>query len=131
NAPLVPALFVARARALLDGVEVGLVTDLPVSGGGFSIPLAGVEIEPGACDRLEIRFNVQATAPNGLFSMMMAPGGIVSADANLGAAVVATASAGASFPFSSGITQLEAPARELAVGFAERMPAALVADGRA
>ncbi|TMQ70222.1 MAG: DUF11 domain-containing protein, partial [Candidatus Eisenbacteria bacterium] len=114
---LPPAAFVDRARVLLRGVEVGLVTNFPSTRDAFALPLSGVTLAPGE------------QVPAGLFQMTIGGPDILAHDANLGTPVAAGPDIGAEFPLSSGITALEAPARDLAVGFEDRMPAVLVADG--
>lgn len=128
--PLVPSRFVNRARALVGGVEVGLVTNLPGSGGSFDVPLTGVVLAPGASARVEVRLNIEPTAPVGLFELTVLAGGVQASEVNLGSPVATGPDTGASFPLSSGITRLETPARQVEVGFTDRIPAVLVADGR-
>jgi hypothetical protein len=111
------------------GVEVGGTTNLPLSGGEFTIPLNGVALPPGSSDSLGIRFDVEATAPAALFQMSITAAGVFAVDANLGVPVEVAADSGAAFPLSSGLTQFESPARELAAAFESAMPAVLVADG--
>ncbi|HUK64711.1 MAG TPA: hypothetical protein VLV15_15325, partial [Dongiaceae bacterium] len=119
------------AWVLERGVEVGLVTSVPTVAGPFSIPLAGVQLAPGDHDTLEVRFGVESSAPLGVFELMVPTDGVLAYDINLGTRVAVGPDTSASFPLSSGIAELIAPARELAVGFAEHMPAVLVADGNA
>jgi len=71
------------------------------------------------------------TAPATLFQMTVAASGIGAMDANLMLPVTVAAADGTEFPLSSGLAQLELPARTLAVGFADGMPPALAADGGA
>lgn len=125
--PLQPARFLSRARALVGGTEVGLVTNLPSSGGSFTLPLAGVTLAPGQSVRAEVRISIEPTAPLGLFELTLPADGIQAHESNLGNPIAAAGDSGATFPFSSGITQLQAPAREVAVGFADEIPAVLVA----
>jgi uncharacterized repeat protein (TIGR01451 family) len=129
NAPLSPAQFLHRVVVLSGGVEVGRVSNVPSAVGPFSLPLDGVLVAPGSTVTLEVRIAVEVTAPIGYFELMVPDGGIVARDVNLGTAVEVAADTGATFPLSSGITRFEAPPRELATGFADRMPAMLVADG--
>ena len=131
NAPLTPSVFVDRARVLRDGVEVGLVTALPSSGGEFTIPLTGLSLAPGAEVTLAVTFDVETTAPTVFFGLSLGSDGIVSHDENLGTAVAAAADTGAEFPLPSGLTRLEAPARQLTVNFTGSMPVVLPADGSA
>ena len=129
NQPLAPGTFVDRVRVMRGGVEVGGTTNLPLSGGEFTIPLNGVALPPGSSDSLGIRFDVEATAPAALFQMSITAAGVFAVDANLGVPVEVAADSGAAFPLSSGLTQFESPARELAAAFESAMPAVLVADG--
>jgi hypothetical protein len=128
NQPLAPGVFVDRARALRSGVEVASTTDLPLSGGEFTLVLNGTVLAPGTSDSLQIRIDVEATAPAALFQISLGPTSVYAVDVNLGAPVQVTPESGDQFPFTSGLTQLESPARELTAGFAGSMPAVLVAD---
>jgi hypothetical protein len=127
--PLVPATYVDRARVLVGDTEVGLLTNLPIAGGEFTIPIAGVSIDPGEQVELEIRFDVEVTAPPTLFSLTVPADGIHAEDENLGLPAEVRPASGSEFPLTSGVAQLESPARELAVGFAETMPPVLAGDG--
>ncbi|NNE44244.1 MAG: hypothetical protein HKN12_08535, partial [Gemmatimonadetes bacterium] len=127
--PVVPDFYVDRAAVKRGGAEVGVVTGLPTSGGAFGIPLGGVTLDPGATDTLEVRFDVEVTAPVTRFEMHVNASGLHLVDANTGAPVAAIADSGAVLPIVSGLAQIESPARELAVGFTDSMPAVLAADG--
>ncbi|HMB71109.1 MAG TPA: hypothetical protein VKU85_17490, partial [bacterium] len=127
--PLVPAVYVDRARALRGGTEIGLAPDPPSSGGSFALSLGGTMLAPGETDSVEIRFDVEVTAPADLFRFRVSQGSILAFDTNLGLTVAIAADAGASLPLTSGLTQLESLARTLAVGFQDRMPAVLASDG--
>lgn len=127
--PLVPATYVDRARALRGGTEIGIAPNPPSSGGSFALPLGGTMLAPGETDSVEIRFDVEVTAPADLFRFRVSSGAILAFDTSLGLTVAAAADSGASFPLTSGLTRLESPARTLAVGFTDAMPPVLAADG--
>jgi hypothetical protein len=131
NAPIVPSTVLDRISVWRAGAQVGLVTGPPGSGGEVTVPLTGVVIAPGGLDSLEVRFDVQATAPGIHFQVNVAASGIGAMDANLMLPVTVAAASGAEFPLSSGLGQLVLPARTLAVAFADAMPPVLAADGGA
>jgi len=56
-------------------------------------------------------------------------GGLFASDANLGTAVVPSAPDPTDLPLSSGLTQLDSPARDLFVSLASALPATLAGDG--
>jgi hypothetical protein len=130
NLPLVPAAYVDRARVLVGGAEVGALGNLPVSGGEFTIPLAGVVVAPGDSVPLEVRCDVEVTATPTLIALIVAADGIRARDDDLGTPAAVRAAAGAEFPLTSGFTQLRSPARELRASFEDRMPSVIAADGR-
>jgi hypothetical protein len=129
GAPLVPGAYLDRLRVLVGGTEAGLQTDVPASGGEIRVVLQGVVLTPGESTTLEVEADFEASSPTGFFEMKLGGSGIFAYDANLAARVTVAPSALAELPVSSGLTQLTAPPRELAVGFASAMPAVLVADG--
>jgi hypothetical protein len=86
-------------------------------------------IAAGQTAAIEVRSDIEASAPAGLFEMSLAADGLVAFDGNTGSAVAAAADSAAEFPLSSGFIALEAPARELKVGFSESMPPLLAAAG--
>lgn len=130
NAPVVPSTVVDRLVLRRGDVDLATVTDVPVSGGEIVLPVTGVVLAPGASDTLRVHFDVEVTASADLFGFSIPGSGVTARDANLDTPVPVEASGG-DFPLSSGLTQLEAPARSLAVGFLDQMPATLVADGGA
>ncbi len=130
SAPLAPAAYVDRARVVIGGVDAGVVTDLPGAAQSFTIPLTGITLDPGTQTTLELRVDVETSAPTASLALTLSADGVVAHDENLGTAVAVGAGA-QEFPFTSGLTQLQAPARELIAAFTESMPAVLAADGRA
>lgn len=129
--PVAPDGLVDRAQILSGGVPVGITTDVGSLTTGFVIPLQGVTIAAGQSVTLELTWSVVASALSGRYEMSIAGDGIDAIDHNLLTPVAAAADTGSELPLSSGYFELAAPARELAAGFVDEMPAALVADGRA
>jgi len=129
NAAQIPGAFLDRIRVLLGATEIGIVTNLPSTPTTVAIPITGLTLDPGQRVTLDIRVNVEVSAPTGLFAMTLGAGGFVCRDENLGTPIAVRSDSGPGFPFTSGVTQLEAPARELVASFVEEMPAVLAADG--
>lgn len=127
--PLLPATFIDRLEVFRRGASVGLVTDVPTTGGVIVVPLTVPAFPPGAIDSLEIRFDVEVTAPAAALQLALPPAGIYAYDENVGTRITVQPDSGAAFPLSSGLAQLESPARELVVAFEDAMPAVLSADG--
>jgi hypothetical protein len=127
--PLVPSVFIDRIEAYWQGASVGLVTNVPSSGSEVIVPLSAPSLGPGMTDSLEIRFDVEVTAPTGAFQMAVVADGIYAYDDNVGTRVDVAPAGAAVFPLTSGLTELESPARELAAGFEDTMPAVLSAGG--
>lgn len=92
------------------------------------LPLSGAILLPGAIDTLQVRFDVEATAPAALFQMSLIASGVFAFDVNLSTPIQVNPEAGEQFPFTSGLTQLESPARDLVASFSSSMPPVLVAD---
>jgi hypothetical protein len=129
DAPLVPGLFVDRIQVRRGTEVLGQVTDVPGSGDLLVVPIAGLTIPAASVESLAVAVDFEATAPAGFFSMILPDGGVTAVDANLGTSVAVVPESG-SFPFSSGLTQLAAPARRLDVALEAALPPVLVADGR-
>jgi hypothetical protein len=125
-----PASVTNRLFVRRDGVEIASLTTLPASGGRASIAIPSAMLEAGDSTAIEIAIDVAANAPSGFLELSIAAPGVVAVDANLSTAVNVGAESGSELPLVSGLTRLEAPARELRADFADRMPAALAADGR-
>jgi hypothetical protein len=130
NVPLVPAAYLDAVRVFSGAVQVGTLGGLPASGGEFTVPLTGVTVPPGEFVPLEVRCDIEVTATPTLIALTMLASGVHAHDDNLGTPARVGAAAGAEFPLTSGITQLQEPARELRAGFASAMPAVIAADGR-
>ncbi|NNE44425.1 MAG: DUF11 domain-containing protein [Gemmatimonadetes bacterium] len=126
--PLVPATFVDKARVMRGTTEVGVNTGLPTTGGEFTVSLGGQTLAPGESDTLDLWIDVEVSAPAVPIHLNVGAAGIVAIDAALSVAVATAPDSGAVFPLTSGITQLEAPARDLVVGFDDAMPAVLAAQ---
>jgi hypothetical protein len=131
DSPLVPAAYLDQVRVLRRGAQVGLVSNLPSSGGSFTVVLSGPQVAPGQADTLEVRLDLEVTAPATLFRLALPQTGLVVTDASLGLPVSVVADSLASFPLSSGVTQIVSPARQLVVGFEDRMPPVLAGGGSA
>jgi hypothetical protein len=127
--PLAPAEYLARLGLRWNGAEVATAANLPVSGGGVTLPLQAPLLQPGDSAAVEIVFDVRAAAPSGTLELLVSATGVHAVDANSGQPVTVSTPGG--LPLESGLARLQAPARQLAVGLASRMPAALSADGRA
>ncbi|MGQ0721389.1 MAG: DNRLRE domain-containing protein [Candidatus Eiseniibacteriota bacterium] len=131
DSPLLPAAYLDQVRVLRRGAQVGLVSNLPGSGGSFTVVLSGPQVAPGQADTLEVRLDLEVTAPATLFRLALPQTGLVVTDASLGLPVSVVADSLASFPLSSGVTQIVSPARQLVVGFEDRMPPVLAGGGSA
>jgi hypothetical protein len=129
NQPLPPATLLDRVTIWEGASQVGQQTNLPGSGGEFTVSLTGIVLAPGDSLTLETRLDVEIDAPSTLFQMTVSEEGIYAHDENVGTRTAV--SPDGEFPFTSGFTQLLSPASELRVGFEEFMPSVLVADGRA
>ncbi|MGH7724332.1 MAG: DNRLRE domain-containing protein [Candidatus Eiseniibacteriota bacterium] len=129
--PLVPSALLDRAEVWWNGASVAEITSLPSSGNRVGIGLPGMLVEAGDTDTLEVRIDVDASAPSGFLELIVPAGLFVVRDANLGSPVTLVGESEADLPVRSGLGRLVPPARELAVGMTSRMPAVLVADGQA
>ena len=124
-----PASVIERATVLIDGQARAIVANVPTAAAAWTIPLTGAALVAGQSATLTISCDIEASAPSGLFELSLASEGLVAVDDNSGAIVEAAPDSGAEFPLSSGFIELEAPARELSVGFQESMPPVLAAAG--
>ena len=131
RSPLVPSRFLERVRVLVAGAPVGSLPSLPSSGTGFQIPLSGVVLNAGESVELTVSADIEATAPESFLELVLLAAGVHAVDANNSTSVPVSADAGAELPLTSGVTKLEAPARELRVALTNEMPAVLAADGSA
>lgn len=127
--PIVPSGVLDRIQVLRGTEEVGVVVAPPTSGSRVVIPLTAVGVAPGDTLTLTVRFDAELTAPATRMEVIVPGDGVAARDGNLGTPVAVTATGGSAFPLRSGLAQLLVPARELAVGFQDRMPAVLAADG--
>jgi hypothetical protein len=131
NAPVAPGTFVDRLAVYLSGQLVGEINNPPGTGGSMTVSLTGVTVPSADSLELDLRFDVEPTAPQSFLQMQIAASGIAAFDANLGTGVNPVPATGTEFPLGTGLTQIQPPARLLRAGFESRMPAALVADGAA
>jgi uncharacterized repeat protein (TIGR01451 family) len=131
DSPLVPAAYLDQVRVLSGGAPVGLLTGMPTTGGSFTVDLSGPTIAPGEADTLEVRLDLEVTAPATLFRLAMPAAGLAVTDASLGLPVAVFADSLATLPLSSGVTQIVSPARQLVCGFEDRMPPVLAGGGAA
>lgn len=125
-----PASVVARFAVRWQGTEIASLSGLPGSGGRTIIALPGPTLEAGDTAVVELTADIAANAPAGLIELSVPAAGVIATDANLGTSVALVAEDGEEFPFGSGLTQLDPPARELRAEFVSGMPVALAADGR-
>jgi hypothetical protein len=125
-----PASVLSRLAIRWQGVEVASLTGLPASGGRAPIAIPAAVLEAGDTARVEVVVDVSAQAPSGFLELSVAAAGLVAVDVNRGSFVLPVAEDGDELPLVSGLTRLDAPARELRADLEDRMPAALAADGR-
>lgn len=131
RSPLVPALYLDRVRVRWNGVDVADLTALPTSGNRVSVPFPSHFFEPGDTARVELRIDVDASAPGGWLELIVPPEVPLAYDDNTEGAASSVAPSGAApLPLRSGLGRLILPARELSVGMTSLMPAVLAADGR-
>lgn len=126
---LVPASVLDGLRILRSGVVVGVVTTFPTSGDDFVVSLANVIVDPGSTETLEVRVDLEATAPATFLELVVGAADVHARDANLGTLVVIQPAAGTELPIRSGLLRIESPARLLVAGFESLMPPVLVAGG--
>jgi uncharacterized repeat protein (TIGR01451 family) len=124
---LIPAEVVDQMRVLWDGMEAGVVVN--PEGGAIVVPLANARLAPGDSLLLEVRFDVEPTAPATFIELMVTRDGLHAVDDNLGEAVAVVPARDGELPLRSGLSRLVPPARELQIAFANAMPPVLVADG--
>ncbi|MFH1842504.1 MAG: hypothetical protein ABIF77_04805 [bacterium] len=125
---LPPGDFVDRLAVLRQGVEIGATANPGGTSGQIVVPLSGLVLFAGQQVDLELRLDIEATAPASSLELIITADGLVAYDANLGSPVMVAADAGASFPLSSGLTQLQSPADELLVGLSNLLPVVLAGD---
>ncbi len=125
-----PASVLSRLAIRWQGVELASASGLPASGGRAPIALPGAVLDAGDTARVEVVVDVSAQAPSGFLELSIAASGLVAVDFNQGGPVTPAAEDGGELPLVSGLTRLDAPARELRADLEDRMPAVLAADGR-
>jgi hypothetical protein len=126
---LVPATYLDRMRVRWNGVDVADVTGMPTSGNRVEISLPGFLLEAGDSARVELRVDIDASAPAGFLELVV-PVEPLAYDANTNGPVALAAEPGGSLPLRSGLGRVTSPSRELAVGMTSLMPATLVGDAR-
>ncbi|NNE42892.1 MAG: hypothetical protein HKN12_01675, partial [Gemmatimonadetes bacterium] len=101
--PLVPGTFLDGATAYLGGAPVGVNTSPPASGDLMTVPLSGVSVSAGQSASLELRLDVEASAPASFLEVVLEGPGIHLVDAQVGTPVSAVADSGVSFPLESNL----------------------------
>lgn len=119
---LVPATYLSRVRAFWEGSEILELTNLPAAGDRFSLALGAQLLEPGTSAQLELRIDIEGTAPAGFLELSFDGSDLQCLDANTMASVAIRAAAGASLPGSSGLTRVSAPANQLLAELLDEMP---------
>jgi hypothetical protein len=127
--PVAPGPVIERMHVLWNGVEVASLADPPSGGNVMALALPALQIEPGARDTLTLALDFEAAAPTGTFELVLSAAGLFATDADTRLAVAVAPDSGFELPILSGLTRISAPARTLIVDLADRMPAALAADG--
>jgi hypothetical protein len=125
--PQIPVNFFAGMTLKRNGIDISTASSLPNSGNQIAIPVAGVLLESGEKDTLDLCVDVSATAPEAFIELFIDGAGLEAVDANIEASVVIVPDIGSTLPLTSGLTQLLPPPTELIVGLDSRMPAALAA----
>jgi hypothetical protein len=128
NQPLASAAVLDAARVLADGAPAGEIASVPGTD-SFVVQLSDVVLAPFESVTLEARLDVEVSAPATLFQVTVPSDGVIAVDANLATPVGVVPQGGTEFPLSSGVTQLQAPARDLLVELRGQMPPVLAADG--
>jgi hypothetical protein len=129
--PLVPATHFDRMQVRWNGADVADVTGMPTTGNRVEIALPGFWLEAGDSARVELRVDIDASAPAGFLELVVPVGEALAYDANTNVPVALAAGAGEPLPLHSGLARLTSPSRELAVGMTSLMAATLVGDARA
>jgi uncharacterized repeat protein (TIGR01451 family) len=129
HVPLVPAEYLSRLAVLRNSIEVGVLSDMPTKDEGATIALTGTYFDPADTTTLTVCFDLRATSPTSFLELLVSGTGFHVFDDNLGLPVAVQPATGAEFPLGSGLTQLMAPARELATGFESLLPKVLASDG--
>ncbi len=127
NQPLAPSTYVDAVRASVSSTLVGEVTSIPDQG-AVALTLNSIVIAPGDSVTVDFVVDLEVTAPPSLLSFLIEATGVDVRDANLGSPVSVQPAPGQTFPFGSGLAQLIPPARQLAVGLDDAMPAVLAGD---
>ena len=125
--PLAPDTFVDRLRVMRGEDVIGSLSDPGGDVGSLTVALNGLSLLSGQSTDLSLVFDVEAAAPATGVELLVDDAGIHIHDANLNDPVVVQPEIGSSFPFTSGLSYLQAPADELVIGFQGQMPAVLAA----
>jgi hypothetical protein len=125
---LAPGPILDRIAVIWNGQEVaaqGLLSTTPQL---VTLALPGITLAAGETAAASIVVDLDAGAPATPFQITLHQDGILARDSNVGTPVSVLPLAGALFPFTSGITQIRSPSRELWVGLESLLPAALAPD---
>jgi|GEM_PF-1450310 len=125
---LAPGPILDRIAVVWNGQEVVAEGLLPATPQLVSLALPGVVLAAGETASASIVVDIDAGAPATPFQITVHQDGIQARDANLQVPVSVLPLAGAVFPFTSGITQIRSPSRELWMGLESLLPAALAPD---
>lgn len=102
-------------------------TDFDGTGSIVALDLGGLVMEAGEIADLWVDVDIEATAPEAFLELQIGEDDlVVTADVD-GSPVAVRPDAGTELPLLSGLTRLQAPARELRVDFDDRLPAVLAA----
>jgi hypothetical protein len=126
---LAPGPILDRVSVIWKGQEIAVQGLLASSPRLVSLALPETFLAAGEIASASIVVDIDAGAPATSFQITMHADGISARDANLGTPVSALPLGGATFPFTSGLTQIRSPSRELDLGLQSLLPAALAADG--
>jgi hypothetical protein len=125
---LAPGPILDRIAVVWNGQEIAAQGLLSGSPQLVTLALPGIALAPGEMASASIVVDIDAGAPATSFQITLHQDGILARDANLANPVSVLPLASAVFPFTSGITQVRSPSRELWVGLESLLPAVLSAD---
>ncbi|HET9234816.1 MAG TPA: hypothetical protein VFP10_11805, partial [Candidatus Eisenbacteria bacterium] len=123
---LAPGPILDRVSFLWKGQEVAAAGLLPSSPQLITLNVPNLTLAAGETAAASVVVDIDAGAPALSIQITVHSDGITALDANTGTAVTVLAETGSTFPFTSGITQIRSPARELLVGLTSLLPAARI-----